>query len=350
MKGIIKTYVVVGVTLMFGIAIFMLPGISDALTLRLAHYAAETHPLHKAALEFKKDVESGTEGKIKVEIYPNNTLGSTVEILENVRTGAVDMTFNTTGQLLLWTKEAAAVQFPFIYEDLTHVYRVLDGDGGAVLAELAAKKKFNVLSYWDWGFRQITNSRRPINSPADVKGLKFRVPPEIPMEVAIKALDGIPEKIAWAELYMALSQKVVDGQENPVHAIYHMKFYEHQKYIAMINYMYNPSIHIISPDTWTKLSDKEKGIIQGASVKGRDYMRKLMSEEEASLIQKMKAHGCAFTYPDPVPFQAKMDFAVQKIGDYAGKEFSKSYLATVVKYAKKDSTKTFLQKMIQTLE
>lgn len=338
------------IILMLGVYFFIFPGSTQAMTLRLAHFAAETHPLHKAAESFKKAVETETNGGIKVEIYPNNTLGSTVEILEQIRTGAVDMTFNTTGQLLLWTKEAAAVQFPFIYEDLSHVYRVLDGDGGAALANLAAKKGFKVLSYWDWGFRQITNSKRPINSPADVRGLKFRVPPEIPMEVAIKALGGIPEKIAWGELYMALSQGVVDGEENPIHAIFHMKFYEHQKYISIINYMYNPSIHIISPETWAKLSDKDKSIIQGASVKGHDYMRKLMAEEEASLIKRMKDYGCIFNQPDPAPFREKMDFAIQQIGDYAGKEFSREYLGIVAKYAKKDSTKAYLQRTIQILK
>jgi len=346
-----KKFIWVGIAVFISVFLFSsFLSSAKATTIRLAHFAAESHPLHKAALEFKKEVEKDTNGKVKIEIYPSNTLGSTVEILESIRTGAVDMTFNTTGQLLLWTKEAAAIQFPFIYEDLNHVYSILDGEGGGALAKIAEKKKFKVLSYWDWGFRQITNSKRPINSPADVRGLKLRVPPEIPMEEALKALGGIPEKIAWAELYMALAQKVVDGQENPIHAIFHTKFYEHQKHIAVINYMYNPAIHIISPETWAKLSEKEKTIIQKASVMGRDYMRKLMAEEEASLIQKMKDYGCVFTTPDPIPFQEKMDIAVQKIADYAGKDFSKEYLTIVAKYGKKESKKNFLQGMVQKIK
>jgi len=104
----------IAIILMLGVYFFIFPGSTQAVTLRLAHFAAETHPLHTAAVAFKKAVETQTNGDIKIEIYPNNTLGSTVEILEQIRTGAVDMTFNTTGQLLLWTKEAAAVQFPFL--------------------------------------------------------------------------------------------------------------------------------------------------------------------------------------------------------------------------------------------
>lgn len=332
------------------LCIFLIPASAKAVTLRLAHYAADSHPLQKAALEFKRKVESETNGNIKIEIYPNNTLGSTVEILENIKSGIVDMTFNTTGQLLLWTKEAAAVQLPFIYEDNTHVYRVLDGEGGALLAELAAKKELMILSYWDWGFRQISNSKRPVNSPEDMKGIKVRVPPEIPMEEAMKAIGAIPEKISYSELYMALAQKIIDGQENPILAIFHAKFFEHQKYIAMLNYMYNPSIHIISPTTWKKLNEKEKKIVQEASEFGRDYMRKLMQEENDSAIKKMESYGCQFTYPDVIPFQEKMGIAVENIAQFAGKDFSQKYLLIVKKYAQKDSTKNYINKMANTLK
>jgi TRAP-type transport system periplasmic protein len=317
-----------------------------AQTLRLAHYAAESHPLHLAALEFKKSVESETNGKIKVEIYPNNTLGSSIQILENFQSGAVDFSLNTTGQLQMWVKEANAVQFPFIFENAGHAFKVLDGEGGEVIAKLAEPKGFKILSWWDWGMRQFTNSKRPINTPDDVKGLKFRVSPEVSMEASFQALGAVTEKIVFSELYMALAQKVVDGQDNPINATYHMKFYEHNKYITMVNYMYQPAIHMITTAQWAKLSDSEKSIIQKASYKSRDLMRKMMADEEASLIQKMKEAGCQFTTPDPVPFQTKMGQANVKIADFSGREFSKQFLSTVAKHATKEETKKYIQSVI----
>jgi len=330
------------VNMILVIGLCMLTASGTAKTLRFAHYASQTHPLHKAAMLFKKTVEEQTDGRLKIEVYPANTLGSTIEILESIQTGAVDMTLNTTGQLLLWTKEAAALQLPFIYEGPEHVYKVMDGKGGEALAKLAARKNFHIVSYWDWGFRNITNNVRPIWKPEDVSGLKLRVPPEIPMEVCMKALGAIPQKIAWAELYMALAQGVVDGQENPVHAIYHAKFYEQQKYIAMVNYMYNPAIHIMSPSVWDGLSKQEQFVIEQASFLARDYMRRLMKIEESRLLAKIKDAGCVITYPDIGPFRDKMDPAIVKIAEYAGLDFTRKWVEWTKEYAQKDETKRYL--------
>lgn len=316
------------------------------MTLRWAHYAAETHPLHLSAVKFKEIIEKETNGDITIEIYPNNTLGSSVQILENFKAGGVDMSSNTTGQLQQWVPEACAVQFLYIFEDPEHAYKVLDNEGGQMIADLAEPKGFKILSWWDWGFRQFTNSKRPINTPEDVKGLKFRISPEISMEAAFHALGAITEKIAFAELYMALAQGVVDGQDNGIPATYHMKFYEHNKYIAMVNYMYQPAIHMISTATWAKLTPDQQKLFMTASAECRDYMRQLMLEDERSLIPKMEAAGVQFTYPDPAVFQAVMEPAMIQIADFTGREFSKKFLAATKAYAKKDSTKAYLQKMI----
>lgn len=316
------------------------------MTLRWAHYAAETHPLHLSAVKFKEIVEKKTNGDITIEIYPNNTLGSSVQILENFKAGGVDMSSNTTGQLQQWVPEACAVQFLYIFENPEHAYKVLDNEGGQMIANLAEPKGFKILSWWDWGFRQFTNSKHPINTPADVKGLKFRISPEISMEAAFHAMGAITEKIAFAELYMALAQGVVDGQDNGIPATYHMKFYEHNKYIAMVNYMYQPAIHMISTATWAKLTPEQQKLFMTASAECRDYMRKLMLEDERSLIPKMEAAGVKFTYPDPAAFQAVMEPAMIKIADFTGRDFSKKFLAVVKIYATKDSTKAYLQKMI----
>jgi tripartite ATP-independent transporter DctP family solute receptor len=221
---------------------------------------------------------------------------------------------------------------------------VLDNEGGQMIADLAEPKGFKVLSWWDWGFRQITNSKHPINTPEDVKGLKFRIAPEISMEAAFHAMGAITAKISFSELYMALAQGVVDGQDNGIAASYHMKFYEQNKHFAIVNYMYQPAIHMISTATWAKLTPEQQKLFMTASAECRDYMRKLMNEEESSLIPKMEAAGVQFTYPDAAVFQAVMQPAMIKIADFTGHDFSKKFLGVTKKYAKKDSMKAYLQK------
>ena len=177
---------------------------------------------------------------------------------------------------------------------------------------------FVLLRNWDYGFRNVTSSVRPINNPDDVKGLKLRTPPELQIQASMEALGASVQAIAFPELYLALAQKVVDGEENPIAVIYYNKFYEVQKYLAITRHVYNNMIHTIGVNTWKKLTPDQQTIFREESVAAGDLMRKLMSDGEADQLAKLEAAGMQITRPDLAPFRALMEPAYKRIAAYAG--------------------------------
>ncbi len=305
---------------------------AKVIEMKLGHYAAEGHPGDLAAKMFAENVEKRTAGAIKIAVYPNNQLGSPPELLEQNILGAIDMSLPTQGALDKYSKKFAVVMLPFVYRDYEHAHKVLDGPFMEWASPDLAKQGLVFLSNWEWGFRNITNNVRPINSPADVQGLKLRTPPEIQLQAAMEALGAVVTKIAFNELYMALKQGVVDGEENPLSVVYHNKFYEVQKYLALTRHVYNSMVHVISKKTWDMLTPEQQTIVREESQKAGNFMRQKLMEEENDLITKLKAEGMVVTQPDIADFQALMGPAYKRIGEYAGQENVDKFLEMVKKY------------------
>src|SRR5258708_18705625 len=295
------------------------------LTLRWAHFAQEDHPANIAAKQFASRIEAATGGAIKINIFPNNVLGGPPEQAQQLKLGTIDMGLPTQGQLDKYDTAFAAVPLPFIFDDAALVYRVLDGPAMDWLAPLAEKQGFILLRNWDYGFRNVTNSVRPIHAPDDVKGLKLRTPPELQIQASMEALGAIVQAIAFPELYLALSQKVVDGEENPVPVIYFNKFYEVHKHLAVTRHIYNNMIHTPSVPTWKNLTPDQHAIFRDESAGAGDLMRKLMAEGETDQLRKLEAAGMQITRPDLAPFRARMDPAYKRIADYAGEANVKKF-------------------------
>ncbi len=286
--------------------------------LKLAHYAEATHPANLAALSFAKRVEERTKGQVKVSVFPASALGSPPEQLQQVKLGAIDMGLPTQGALDKYQKAFAVVMLPFVFDDIDHAHRVLDGPAMRWLAPLAEKDGFVLLSNWEYGFRNLTNSKRPINKPEDVKGLKVRVPPEVQLEAAMEALGANATKIAFPELYMALSQGAVDGEENPLAVIVHNKLYEVQKHLALTRHAYNSMVHVMSTKSWAKLTPEQQTIVREESRAAALMMRQASAAEEEGLIARLQAAGVQITRPDTAPFRAAMGPAYTRIRAYAG--------------------------------
>jgi tripartite ATP-independent transporter DctP family solute receptor len=308
---------------------WMAGGVGAQVQMKFAHYVEESHPGHLAAKQFAAKVEERTKGQIKAAIYPNNTLGAPPEQAEQIKLGVVDMGLPTQGQLDKYVKAFGVVMTPFLYEDYEHAHRVLDGPAMGWLGPQAEQQGFILLANWEYGFRNLTNSKRAILKPEDVKGLKIRVPPEIQLQAAMEALGGVVTKIAFPEVYMALAQSVVDGQENPIPVIYHMKFYEVQKNLALTRHVYNNMIHVISAKTWAKLSPEHRTILKEESRAAGDYMRRTLISQEADLVAKMEQAGVKVTRPNLAPFRAAMGSAYEKIGKYSGEENVKTFMKMV---------------------
>ncbi|MGA2989480.1 MAG: TRAP transporter substrate-binding protein [Candidatus Korobacteraceae bacterium] len=295
------------------------------LTLRFAHFGAEDHPSNTAAKQFAGRVEARTGGAIKIQIFPNNQLGGPPEQAQQIKLGTIDMGLPTQGQLQNFEKAFGAVMLPFIFDNSAHVFRVLDGPAMQWLAPLAEKQGFIILSNWEYGFRNLTNSVRPINTPDDVKGLKVRTPPELQIQAAMEAMGGIVQAIAFPELYLALAQKVVHAQENPIAVIYYNKYYEVQKHLAITQHVYNNMVHTVSALRWRKLPPEQQKILREESMAAGNLMRKLIADEEVDQLKKMQAAGMAVTRPDLAPFRARMEPAYKRVAALAGEENVKKF-------------------------
>jgi len=286
--------------------------------LRLGHYVTETHPMGAAAKQFADKVAARTNGAVKVQIFPANALGNPDEVLEQTRNGVIDMALPTTGQLGKYDKAFAAVSLPFLYDNLDQARKAIDGPMQEWLSGLAANSGFMLLGAWEYGFRNMTNNVRPINSPDDVKGLKIRTPPEIEIESAMQALGANVQKINFSELYLALSQGVVDGEENPIATIISIKLQEVQKYLAMTRHVYQAIFPVINPKSWAKLSPEQQRIVKEEIAAAGASERAMLQAQEDEAIAKLEAAGMKVTRPNLAPFRAQMAPAYAKISAYAG--------------------------------
>lgn len=300
--------------------------LAQDVTLKLAHFAAATHPGHLAAQQFAAKVEERTKGAIKVEIFPANELGSPPEQLEQTILGAVDMNLPTQGGLDKYEKAFGTVMTPFAFRSYDHAHEVLDGPFTDWAAPLLEKQGLVLLSNWEYGFRNITNSVRPINAPADVKGLKLRTPPELQIVAALEGLGAATTQIAFPELPNALNQGVVDGQENPIGVIYHFKLNEFQEHLALTRHVYNSMVHVINKAVFDKLTPEQQTILREESAAAGKMMREAVVAQEEEEIAALEAAGMKVTRPDLAPFAALMGPARDRVAEYSGKANMDTFL------------------------
>ena len=303
-------------------------------TMRFAHFAEEGHPANIAAKQFAAQVEKRTDGAIKIAIFPNNQLGGPPEQAQQIKLGTIDMGLPTQGQLDKYDKAFAAVMLPFIFNGPADAFPILDGPTMDWLVPVAERQGFVLLRNWEYGFRNVTNNAHPINTPDDMKGLKIRTPPELQIQASMEAVGAVVQAIAFPELYLALSQKVVDGEENPIAVIYFNKFYEVQKHLAITRHIYNNMIHTVGINSWKKLTPEQQAIFREESRSAGELMRKLIADAESNQIDKLQQAGVQVTRPDLAPFRAKMEPAYKRIADYAGEDNVRKFRDIVEKFRK----------------
>lgn len=295
-------------------------------TLRLAHFAAESHPGHLAAQSFADAVKERTGGAIAVELYPANQLGSPPEQLEQTILGAIEMNLPTQGGLDKYEKAFGTVMTPFAFSGYEQAHAVLDGPFSEWAAPKLEEHGLVMLSNWEYGFRNITNSVRPINTPEDVKGLKLRTPPELQIVAALEGLGAATTQIAFPELPNALNQGVVDGQENPIGVIYHYKLNDFQEHLAITRHVYNSMVHVINKDVFDALTSEQQTIVREESKRAGDMMRAAVIAQEEEEIAALEAAGMKVTRPDLAPFAALMGPARARVAEYSGQENMDTFL------------------------
>ncbi|GGO84082.1 C4-dicarboxylate ABC transporter [Marinobacterium nitratireducens] len=270
--------------------------------LRLSHNAAPGNPKAEASLKFAELVEQKTDGRVKVEVGGSAQYGDDVESLTNMRLGTLAFSANSQGTTSGVVPQFGVLGLPFLFRDLPHAYKVVDGPVGDKLNELAQEKGLVLLALWDNGIRQVSNSVRPITKPEDLEGIKLRTPPD-PMTLDIfTALGANPAPLAFSELYIALQQGVFDGQENPLMNIYSSKLFEVQKYISLTGHKYETTPFLASKMLLSQLSEEDQRAIKEAAVEAGQLNREMSLAADADLRQQLKEAGVAINEVDQALF------------------------------------------------
>jgi len=281
--------------------------------LTLGHNAGPGNPKSEAAIKFADIVKAKTNGRINVQVGGAAQLGDDLTMISGLRTGTLDMSINSQGPLSSVLPELAALGLPFLFSSLPDAWKVLDGPVGQDLAKRLEPKNIVLLGWMDNGIRQVTNNRRPVNVPADLQGMKLRTPADPATVDLFQAMGALTQQINFSELYIALQQGVVDGQENPLANIHSAKLYEVQRYLSFTNHKYECMPFIMSSITWARLSPADREIIRAAAVEATAYERKLMFDSDEKLLGEFKKmpNLTINTPPSLAPFKA----ATEKVWD-----------------------------------
>jgi len=260
-------------------------------TLRFAHQNSKEHPQGQGVLKFIEIVKAKSGGKIDVRDFPGGTLGGDIANVSSLQGGTLDLIVLNAGLLVGVAKEFAIVDMPFTFGNPKEADAIVDGPIGKKLFDLLPAKGLVGLAYWELGFRNVTNSKHPINKVEDFSGLKLRVLQSPLFIDTFTALGANPVPMPFPEVYTALEQKVVDGQENPVTVIADSKFQEVQKYLSLTQHIYNPQAVIISKKSWDKLNAAEQKILQEAATEATAYQRQVSRKANEEGLVKLKAAG-----------------------------------------------------------
>ncbi len=306
------------------IAILPLAAQAQAVKLTLGHGAAPGNPRHEASVKFAEVLKAKTGGRIEVQVAPSAQLGDDAAMVTALRTGALDMSANSQGAVANAVPEYNAYGMPFLFSTPAAAFKLLDGPLGKELGERSAEKGMVLLGAWDNGIRHMTNSKRPIAKVDDMKGLKMRVPPDATLVDIMKSVGAEAQQIRFAELYVALQQGVVDGQENPLVNIHASKLYEVQKHLALTSHQFQMTPLLMSKRTWDRLSDADKKAVQEAAAEATALQRKMSQEADDKLLADLKAKGVQVTTPDRAGFEkatADVDdkWMASNIGPYVKK-------------------------------
>ncbi|MDM0076172.1 TRAP transporter substrate-binding protein [Variovorax sp. J2P1-59] len=263
----------------------------QAVKLTLGHGAAPGNPRHEAAVKFADTVKAKTNGRYEIQVAHSAQLGDDAAMVTALRSGSLDISANSQGAMANVVPEYAALGLPFLFADIQKAWQLLDGPIGEDLSKRTAAKGMVVLGYWDNGIRHVTNSKRPIKAPADIKGLKLRTPPDAMTMDIMQALGADAQQIKFSELYVALQQGVVDGQENPLTNISSAKLYEVQKYLSLTGHKYETNPFVMSKRSWDKLSPADQKVFTEAAAEATQVQRKLSKEADEKLVAELKGKG-----------------------------------------------------------
>lgn len=298
--------------LVAGIAVFA-GSASASTTLRFGYEAPRSDTQHAAAKKFNDLLKEKTKVEIKLSLFPDSTLGNAQTMISAVRGGTIDLEMSGSPNFSGLVPKLNVIDIPFIFQNREHAYAVLDGEiGQGLLKELEAQG-LKGLAFWEVGFRSFTNSKHPVKTPDDIKGLKVRTN-QNPMYIqAFSILGANPVPMPLSELYTALETRAVDAQEHPVGIVWSAKLYEVQKHLSLTNHGYTPLIVVMNKAKFDGLSPELQTALVEAAKEAGAYQRQLNLENEKGIIEKMQKAGIeVIDTVDTKPFKAAIESEVRK--------------------------------------
>lgn len=260
-------------------------------SIKFGHLNNTDHPMSMGARKFAELVKQKSDGKITVREFPASQLGNELQQQSALQGGIQEMTAPAPTSLAGIVKEFGLLDFPFIVSNFKQADELLDGPLGKALLNKLPEHGLVGLGFWDLGFRNITNSKHPITKGEDLQGLKIRVIPNPVFLETFKTFGANPVPMAFAELYSALEQKAVDGQENPLSVILSNKFYEVQSYVSLTNHVYASNILLVSKKFWDKLSADEKKIMEESANEAIVWQRGVSRDIASKALGELESHG-----------------------------------------------------------
>ncbi|MGA0565493.1 TRAP transporter substrate-binding protein [Ancylobacter sp. VNQ12] len=298
------------------------------ISLKIGHGHTENHSFHLAIQKFQEALEKRAPGEFTVAVFANSQLGTEREMQEQLATGTLEMTL--TGVLATYEPKITLLELPYLFRDREHIKKAQASEAVQKLAAGLPAKGVRLVGFLENGFRNITDSIRPINNPADVKGLTIRTPENLAQIETFRALGASPTPMAFSELYAALRQGVVDGQENPLENISDGKLFEVQKYLALTHHIYNSAYFLVSESFYQSLTEVQRKALQEAVKEASDWQMDYVANREAELLESLKKAGMQVSEPNQDEFKAATapvyDAFYQKFGNDA-REFVKAIQA-----------------------
>lgn len=264
---------------------------ADATVIQLGTTVNEQDSFQVAAEKFAELVEERTNGAYKIEIYPNGTLGGERDMLESMQIGTLDMGIITSGPFINFSDAMGVLDMPYLFANNEQAYAVLDGEIGRELLDTLEDSGLKGLAYAERGFRNLTNSKKPIQTAADLSGLKIRIMENDVYTASFEAMGVSPDPMAWADALTALQQGTVDGQENPINVIYSYSLWESQKYVTLDRHSYSTAIITMSAELFNSLDAETQQIFLDAAQEAAEYERAWVADQESEQLQAMKDNG-----------------------------------------------------------
>ncbi len=301
-------------------------------TIRFASAGAEGSPLVIGQRKFAEIVKEKSGGKIDVKVFPAGMLGGDLQSVTALQGGLLQMSVMNAGLMASLAPDFAVLDLPFLFESTKEADAVMDGEVGKTFAKELEDKNLVVLAYWELGFRNLTNSRRPVEKVDDIEGLKIRVVQSPIYLEMFQALGANAVPMPFPEVYTALETGTVDGQENPAPSILTAKLNEVQKYITLTRHTYNPMVLLFSKPLWEKLDQEEKDLLQAAATEAAAFQRQLSRDADQKAVEALAASGMTVTKLPPeeiARFREKTKPVAEKFAASANPDLVKALNETI---------------------